>query len=142
MSSNSGARPSKAAWLLPFPLSFCMAVGALVGWSLSSAAARQEGPAGDAAGAAGALLIVICVVVGFAVSLVTVVLARLLRRGAPARPGLRLVLALVGGAVLGVLVTASSSEATAAAWGLLVGVPALASWPWRTVTAPAAPDRS
>jgi hypothetical protein len=42
-----------------------MAIGALVGMSSFSEAARQEGPDGDVAGAVGALMVVICIVAGF-----------------------------------------------------------------------------
>jgi hypothetical protein len=52
------------AWLLPFLVSGGMALGAFIGMTSILGAARQEGPAGDMAGAAGALMIVICIVAG------------------------------------------------------------------------------
>lgn len=131
MSPGDGARASWLAWLLPFLVCPGLAAGALVGLSSASDAARREGPAGDVAGAADALLVVICVVVGFVVSLATMVGAKLLRRGAPGRHGLRLLAVLLGGAAVGALAASSWGGATPAAWALLAAVPAAASWTWR-----------
>lgn len=141
MSPRDAVWASRLAWLLPFLVSPTLAAGALVGLSSTSDAARQEGPAGDVAGAAGALLVVLCILLGFAVSLATVVLAKLLRRGAPGRLGLRFLAALLGGAVVGALSASPWAGATPSAWALLVGVPAAASWTWRGAdpTTPARP---
>jgi hypothetical protein len=105
-----------------------MAIGALIGLTIVSNAARQEGPAGDVAGAAAALMIVICILVGFVMATVTVIVAKLLRRAAPDRIALRLGLSIVGGAVIGALASNTGIVATAVAWLLLLGVPVLLSW--------------
>lgn len=52
-------------WVIPFFVSIGMAFGALIGMSCVSDAVTKEGQAGDKAGAAGALMIVICIVTGF-----------------------------------------------------------------------------
>ena len=80
-----------------------MAFGGLIGMTIVSDAARQEGPAGDTAGAAGALMVVICIVVGFVMATLTVIVAKVLRRGAPDHITLRLGLSIVGGGVIGAL---------------------------------------
>lgn len=110
-----------------------MAFGALLGLAIGSDAARQEGPAGDMAGAAGALVVVICVLAGFAVSLLTIILAKILRRASPGRLLLRFVLSLAGGGILGMLGSNPGGVAIAAAWILLLSVPALLSWSWRAI---------
>ena len=99
----SQTRRSGIAWLLPFLVSGGMAFGALIGLTIVSGAIRQEGPAGDRAGAAGALMIVICIVVGFVMATLTVIVAKLLRRGPPDRIARRLGLSLLGGGVIGAL---------------------------------------
>jgi len=109
-----------------------MAFGALIGSTIVSDAARQEGPSGDTAGAAGALMVVICVVVGFVMATLTIVIAKVLRRDPPDRIGLRFVLSIVGGGIIGALAPHSGIVATAAAWVILLGVPALLSWSGRT----------
>ncbi|MBL0210108.1 MAG: hypothetical protein IPQ13_04205 [Holophagaceae bacterium] len=120
------------AWLLPFLVGGGLALGALIGWSLGSEAARQEGPAGDMAGAAGALMVVICLLAGFVVSVLTLILAKILRRGSPTRLLLRLALSLAAGGILGLLGTHPGGLAATAAWILLLSAPALLSWSWRT----------
>jgi hypothetical protein len=121
-------RRSWIAWLLPFLVSGGMALGALIGLTIVSDAARQEGPAGDRAGAAGALAIVTCIVVGFVMATLTVIVAELLRRGAPDRIGRRLGLSVLGGGIIGALASSTSMVATAVAWLLLLGVPVRLAW--------------
>ena len=108
-----------------------MAFGALIGMTIVSDAARQEGPAGDTAGAAGALMVVICIMAGFVVATLTIIAAKVLRRGAPDRITLRLGLSIVGGGVIGALGSNPGNVATAVAWLLLLGAPVLLSWSWR-----------
>jgi hypothetical protein len=117
--------------LLPFLISGGMAFGALIGMTSVSDAARQEGPAGDMAGAAGALMVAICIAVGFVMATLTIIVAKVLRRGAPDRIALRLGLSIVGGGVIGALGSNSGNAATAVAWLLLLGTPVLLSWSWR-----------
>ena len=112
-----------------------MAFGAVVGMTIVSDAMLQEGPAGDTGGAAGALMFVICIVVGFVMTTLTIIVAKLLRRGAPDRIALRLGLSVVGGGVIGLLGAGAGIAATALAWLLLLAVPVLLSWLWRAPSA-------
>ncbi|MBN2370740.1 MAG: hypothetical protein JXO72_09640 [Vicinamibacteria bacterium] len=108
-----------------------MACGAAIGMTSMSDAARQAGPRGDMAGAALALMVVICVGVGFPTSMLTLVVAKVLRRPAPNRLLSRLGLSIVGGSVIGAVGSNSGGMTTAVAWLLLLGVPVVLSWPWR-----------
>ena len=117
-------------WLLPFLVSGGMAFGALIGMTGFSDAARQEGPAGDMAGAAGALMVVVCIVVGFLMATITIIVAKMLRRGSPDHIALRLGLSIVGGSIIGALGSKAGDVTTAAAWLLLIGVPVLLAWSW------------
>jgi hypothetical protein len=107
-----------------------MAFGALFGMTIVSEAALQEGPAGDAGGAAGALLVGICVPVGFVMAMLTIIVAKVLRRPAPDLIGLRLCLSIVGGGVIGALAVDSGPVVTVLVWLILLGVPVLLSWSW------------
>ena len=60
-------------WLIPFFVSLGMALGGLIGMSNISDAAMQEGPSGDIAGAAGALMIVIFLAVGLVMAALTII---------------------------------------------------------------------
>ena len=115
-------------WLIPFLVSGAMALGVLIGMSGVSDAARQEGPSGDMAGAAGALMVVICIVAGFVMPMLTIIVAKVLRRGAPDRIALRLGLSAVGGGIIGGLVAYVQAGNTALAWVLLIGGPILLAW--------------
>ncbi len=123
------------AWLLPFLISGGMAFGALIGMTSVSDAARQDGPAGDMAGAAGALMVVICVGGGFVMAMLTVIVAKLRRRGAVERIALRFGLSIVGGGVIGALAPNPAPVAISLAWLLLLGMPVLLSWSWRAKAA-------
>jgi hypothetical protein len=116
-------------WLMPFILSVGMASGAVLGIATTSDAMRQEGPAGDVAGAAGALLVMISLVAGFAMATLTVVVARIRRRGGPDRLVLRVVSSVVGGGVIGALGTHPGTISTGALWILLACLPAVLAWP-------------
>ncbi|MFC1813786.1 hypothetical protein ACFL03_13960 [Thermodesulfobacteriota bacterium] len=107
-----------------------MAFGALIGMNSFSDAAMQEGSAGDMAGAAGALMIVICIAVGFVMATLTIIVAKVLGRGAADRIALRFGLSIVGGCIIGALGSNAGDVTTAVAWLLLIGVPALLAWPW------------
>jgi hypothetical protein len=104
-----------------------MGLGAIIGMTIVSDAALREGPAGDTAGAAGALMVLLCVTVGFAVSILTVIVAKALHRGTPRHILLRTGLSITGGGVIGALALNSGTAATVAAWLLLLGVPLLLS---------------
>ncbi len=127
---NAKPRPW-LAWLLPLLVSGGMALGSLVGMAFGSAAMSQEGSVGDAAGAVGALMVLLCLAVGLVMSLLTVIVAKLLRRPAPGHLLLRLVLSLAAGGLLGILGPGSRGIAVMAAWALLLGVPVLVSLSWR-----------
>ena len=118
------------AWFLPFLVSGGMAFGSLIGMTSLSDAARQDGPAGDMAGAAGALMVVICIAVGFVMAALTIIVAKVLRRSAPDRIALRLGLSIVAGGIIGVLGSNAGTVATAGALLLLLGAPVLLVWPW------------
>jgi hypothetical protein len=118
------------AWLLPFLVSAGMAFGVLIGMTSLSDAARQEGPAGDMAGAAGALMVSISIAVGFVMAMLTIIVAKVLRRSAPSRISLRLGLSIVGGGIIGALGTNTGEVTTALAWLLLLGTPVLLTWSW------------
>jgi len=122
---------SRLVWLLPFLVSGGMAFGALIGMTSASDVARQEGPAGDMAGAAGALLLLICMVVGFVMATLTVIVTKVLRRSAPDRIALRLGLSIVGGGIIGALGSSAGNVRTAVAWLLLLGLPVLLVCSWR-----------
>lgn len=125
MSASPRAWP---AWLLPPLIGGAMAAGSIVGLSFISDAAGREGPSGDAAGAAGALMIVICFATGFVLSTLTIVAAKLLRRDAPGHIVVRLILSLAVGGAVGSVGMNSGTLATSAAWVLLLAGPVLLSW--------------
>ncbi len=126
---NSNNR-SWHAWLLPFLICGGMAFGAFIGRTILLDAARQEGPAGDMAGAAGALMIVICIVAGFVMAMLTIIVSKVLRRHTFGRIALRFGLSIVGGGIIGALGSNDGDVATTAAWLLLIGLPILLAWPW------------
>ena len=126
---------SRLDWLLPFLVSGGMAFGALISPSSFSDAAMQEGPAGDMAGAAGALLVLICIVVGFVMATLTVIVTKVFRRGAPNRIALRLGMSIVGGGIIGALGSNAGDVSTVVAWLLLLGLPVLSVWSWRAKAA-------
>ena len=115
-------------WLIPFFVSCGMAFGALIGPSSFSDAAMKEGPAGDIAGAAGALMVAICIVMGFVMSTFTIIVARVLHRSVPDRITLRFGLSIVGGGITGALVAYVQEVSTAVACLLLIGLPILLAW--------------
>ena len=119
------------AWFLPFLVSGGMAFGAFIGMTSFSDAAMQEGPAGDTAGAAGALMVVICIVVGFVVAMLTTIVAKVVRRSASDRIVLRLGLSIVDGGIIGALGINAEGVMTAVVWLLLLGTPVLLAWPWQ-----------
>jgi len=124
---NSNIR-SWLVWIIPFFVSCGMAFGALIVPSSFSDAAMQKGPSGDIAGAAGALMVVICIVVGFIMSMFTIIVARVLHRGVPDQITLRLGLSIVGGGIIGALGAYVQDGSTAVAWLLLIGGPILVAW--------------
>jgi len=132
---SSKAR-SWLVWFVPFLVSGGMAAGALIGMVSASDAMSQDGAAGDMAGAAGALMIMICLMVGFIMTTLTLIVAKLMRRGAPDRIALRVGLSVVGGGIIGALGSNPATVTTAAAWLLLVAVPVMLAWPSFARSAP------
>lgn len=125
----SSKNRSRIVWLLPFLASVLMACGSFFGMSSVSDAALQEGPAGDMAGAAGALLFLICIVMGFVMSTITLLVTKLLRQPPPHQIAFRLVLLFVGGIIIGALEANPGFWSTVAFWLLLLGLPILLIWP-------------
>jgi hypothetical protein len=119
---------SKLVWFFPFLVSGLMAFGALIGMSIFSDAVRQEGPAGDLAGAAGALIAIICVVTGFIMTTLTLIVNKLLRRDPPDQIAFRLGLSIVGGVIIGALGSTPGKVPTIIAWLLLLILPVLLVW--------------
>ena len=115
-------------WLIPFFVSAGMAFGALIAVSCVSEAISQEGPAGDMAGAAGALMVVICIVAGLVMALLTVIAAKVLHRKLPKRIVLRLALCLAGGGIIGALGACVQDVSPTTAWLLLISGPILLAW--------------
>lgn len=120
------------AWFLPFLVSGGMAFGAIIGRTSLTDAARLEGPAGDIAGAAGALMVVICIIVGFVMATITIIVVKVLHHGTPDHLFFRLLLSIASGGIIGVLGTYTSTAATAGAWLLLLVMPVLLTWPWHS----------
>ena len=125
MSSNTR---SWLVWLIPFFVSIGMAFGALIGMSCVTEAITLEGPAGDIAGAAGAMMVVICLVAGFVMATFTVIVAKVLHRRVPDRIALRLGLSIVGGGIIGALGANVQDASTTVAWLLLIVGPVLLAW--------------
>ena len=119
-------------WLLPFVISGGMALGALVGMTSVSSAALQEGPAGDMAGAAGALMIAVCILAGFVMATLATVVATVLGRDAPHHVALRFALSVVAGGAVGALGSNPGDVATGLTWVLLLGAPVLLTWSSRS----------
>lgn len=122
----------RAAWLLPFLISGGTAFGAMVGFTLVVGDVMlQEGSTGDLMGAAGALLLLLSLGATFALSSVTILLANLLGRDAPGRFGLRILLSLGSGGVIGALSSDQRDAAQLLSVLLLLSAAALLSWSWR-----------
>jgi hypothetical protein len=117
-----------------------MVVGSTFAFANFSEAARDPGPAGDMAGAAGAFVAALCLLAGFMVSLLTVVVAKLLRRGAPTRLALRVVLSLADGLLIGLVGTGKGNLVVAEIVGavLIFVVPVLLCWTWQRAAVPGA----
>jgi Ca2+/Na+ antiporter len=109
-----------------------MAFGSLIGITSVSDLASMNEPAGDMAGAAGALMLLICSVAGFIMAMLTVILAKLLHRGEPERITLRFVLSILGGIVISIFGSTNTEMSTILAWFLLLVLPVLLAWFWRT----------
>jgi hypothetical protein len=105
-----------------------MAFGALIGPSSYSNAMTGRGPAGDIAGAAAALMVAICIVVGFVMATFTIIVAKVLHRSVPDHIILRFGLSIVGGGITGALVAYVQGASTVIAWILLIGGPILLAW--------------
>jgi hypothetical protein len=128
---NSNMR-SRLDWLLPFILSGGMALGSLIGITSVFDLVSTNDPAGDIAGAAGALMLLICSIAGFIMAMLTVILAKLLHHGEPERVTLRFVVSILGGIVISILGSINTKISTIIAWSLLLVLPVLLAWFWRT----------
>lgn len=128
---------------LPFAIGACMAAGSLFAFTAASPDLLSEGGAGDMAGAAGAITMILAGGCGFVASGCATAVARGLGRGAPRALLLRGVLAVVAGGVVGASGTVRSETMDWLAWFCLLVAPALIAWFWRTPLAtPPAPSPS
>ncbi|MEP7308010.1 MAG: hypothetical protein ABJA98_21105 [Acidobacteriota bacterium] len=118
-------------WLLPFFVSGGMASGALMGLAIVSDAAFRDGTAGDLAGALGALMVVMCLLVGFLAAVLTSIVRHVLKRPPPGRILWRLALSIAGGILIGAAGSGSVLRSSALMWIPLLSVPTLACWSWR-----------
>ena len=119
------------AWTLPFLVSGGLGLGALIGLSFFSDTIQKEGAAGDLAGAAGALLVLICVVMGFVMALITVIVAKLKRHKVWNFYILRFSLSIAGGVIVGAIGPKGGGISGAIVWLLLFSLPVFISWPWQ-----------
>ena len=99
--------------------------------NIVSDAARQKGQAGDMAGAAGALMLLICIVAGFVMTTLTLIVTKLLHRDQPDQILLRLGMSIVGGGIIGALSSNSVEVSTLTTWLILLCLPTQLVWPWR-----------
>lgn len=106
-------------------------MGALIGWTSVSNSASAEGPTGDIAGAAGVLMILICIVATFVMGMLTVIAGKVLHRGEPRHFALRFAATILGGIVIGILGPNNTTLSTIASWFLLLVLPILLVWFWR-----------
>jgi hypothetical protein len=120
----------RVLWFLPFLLSAAVGLGALLGLALFTDGWSQEGPSGDAAGAAGALFLVLSVGVSFVSASLMTMVAGLARRGVPTLLLVRLGSGVVAGVVIGALAPNQGATAAVVMWIGLLGVPAVLCWPW------------
>jgi hypothetical protein len=116
-------------WFLPFLVSCGMAFGSLLGFGPSLGEIPTDGQA-DIMGAAGALLGLICILMGFVMATLTIIVAKVLRRDAPSRITLRFGLSIMGGSIIGVLSDYPGVATTVVAWLLLICLPVLLAWSW------------
>lgn len=123
-------------WMLPLLVGLGMATGTLLGMALTSDAAFQDGPAGDLAGAFGALTVTMSLLAGCLVSTVTLAVRALLKRSAPRRMFVRLAVSVAGGLLIGATGSTALLRDTVMPWLPLLAVPAIASWPWRSRASP------
>jgi hypothetical protein len=115
-------------WLLPVFVGGGMALGALIGLAIVSDAAFRDGTAGDLAGALGALMVVMCLLVGFAAAAPTSIVRHVLKRPPPGRLLWRFALSIAGGILIGAAGSGSVLRSSALMWIPLLSVPTLACW--------------
>ena len=120
----------RVLWFLPFLISAAVGLGTLLGFALFTRGWSQDGPSGDTAGAAGALLLVLSVGASFASASLITIAAGLAHRGAPTLLLVRLGLGVVAGTAIGALAPNEGDSAGVVMWVGLLGVPAILSWPW------------
>lgn len=118
--------------VLPFAIGACMAAGSLVAFTVASPDLLTEGGAGDMAGAAGALTMILAGGGGFVASGCATAVARGLGRGVPRVLVLRCALALMAGGVVGASGAVRGELMEWLGWFCLLLAPALIAWFWRT----------
>jgi hypothetical protein len=118
-------------WSLPFVIGGGMGFGALIGVSFFSDALGLEGPAGDMAGAAGVLIIGVCLLAGFGMTLLTLTAVKVIGREPVQKITFRLALSILGGGLAGALGGAGTEMAESLSWLILTVLPVLLAWPRR-----------
>ena len=119
-------------WVLPFVIGGGMGLGSLLGVTAFSDALPEEGPAGDLAGAAGALIVGLCLLAGFSLALLAVWGGKVMRRRPVRNISTGLLFSILGGGVIGALGAFGGGMPTTVSWCLLIVLPILLAWPWRS----------
>ncbi|MDD2469238.1 MAG: hypothetical protein PHI97_35205 [Desulfobulbus sp.] len=132
MDKKTGKEPhSWKLWALPFIIGGGMGFGSLLGIASFSHDIHEKSPAGDFAGAAGALIVMLCLLTGFGLAFVVIVLGKLMRPRSSGSVALRLILSVLGGIAIGALGVNEGTLATAIFWCLLTVLPVLLAWSWQ-----------
>jgi hypothetical protein len=119
------------SWLFPVVISGGMGLGALIGVTGFSNAIGQSGPAGDAAGAVGVLIIGVCLVAGFTMAILTLIVMKIKGCEPKQRLLTGMVLSILGGVIIGGLGSTGGGMATTTSWVILILLPVLLTWSWR-----------
>lgn len=117
------------AWALPILMSPGLAFGSLLGLSLFGNMPQQDAVS-DLAGAGGALLVLIAGTMGFSLSFITVVTAKIRRQKTWDHFILRIVLCIAGGVIVGALGMKDGTMPITITWLFLFITPIICSWPW------------
>lgn len=121
--------PAWKLWAMPFIIGGGMGLGGVLGVTASSEALSREGPAGDLAGALGALIVGLNLLAGFSLALLAIVLGKIMGKRVPGTISTRLAFSILGGVVIGALGTERGAFATTASWSLLLALPVFLAWP-------------
>lgn len=118
---------SRLAWLLPLLLAGGVSCGASIGFTLAAGDALERDPVGSLLAA----LSLLSMAGAFTASIVSVVVAKALRRSPPQRLGQRVLAGVLLGTLLGVLAwRGSDGSGSGVDLFLLLMVPAALSWSW------------